>query len=56
VAALRQGPPWCLYAASVRLPDAPDEALLTEIDSMMQPFASLFLDYQHRKGYGVSSK
>jgi AcrR family transcriptional regulator len=35
-----------LYAASVRLPDTPDEALLTEINSMMQLFVSLFLDYR----------
>jgi hypothetical protein len=35
-----------LYAASVSLPDAPDEALLTQMDSMMQLTASLFADYR----------
>jgi AcrR family transcriptional regulator len=35
-----------LYAASVNLPDTPDEALLTQMDSMMQLTISLFADYR----------
>ena len=35
-----------LYTASVNLPDAPDEALLTQMDSMMQLTVSLFADYR----------
>jgi AcrR family transcriptional regulator len=35
-----------LYAASVSLPDAPDEALLTQMDSMMQLTVSLFAGYR----------
>ena len=35
-----------LYAASVRLPEAPDEALLTQMGAMMQLTDSLFADYR----------
>jgi AcrR family transcriptional regulator len=35
-----------LYAASVRLPDFPDDALSAQMDSMMQLTVSLFSDYR----------